>query len=488
LKKATHPALAIVILLGGYLLLSSTVFLPDSLSAFDTKRLLQLVLFVIVMLFAVSWPPLRGATSGQLDRLSVYNRIILALFFALGLVSSLRLRHPAYALADVAMVFMLLITVMITAASREIAGRLFDKWAVILLALLGLAVALQEFMGFITGWMMKSEFNYTQAFIHFSHPRFYNQLQTWSVPIIAALPVLFPHRKWIRLICVCLLGLQWFLIIAVAARGTVVSLMSAMTLIALWLPAQRKSWLKYQVAGLLTGIALYGLVVILNEVFIPPSQSGAFYQHSAGRSLIHTSGRSTLWRLSIDDAISQPVLGTGPGRYACDSEWVVPAHPHSFLFRILGEWGIIALLLILVFIFSVGVKLLARLKHQASENSVDPPLSAILAISLIAGFIHACFSGLFIMPASQISFVLITGWGLSLCATARPTPRDSTRAKSVLLAGLLVSLSVLMFASREISHLTERTSYVKQGAVTVPRFWQNGKICEYSYSDQGSQP
>ncbi len=37
----------------------------------------------------------------------------------------------------------------------------------------------------------------------------------------------------------------------------------------------------------------------------------------------------------------------------------------------------------------------------------------MLAISLMAGVIHACVSGLLIMPASQVAMILIAGWVLS---------------------------------------------------------------------------
>ncbi len=166
-----------------------------------------------------------------------------------------------------------------------------------LLALMGLAVVIQELMGFIANWMLGSEFSYTQALVHFAHPRFYNQLQTWSIPVLAALPLLFPGKRWIKLGCIVLLGLQWFLVIAYAARGTAVSLLIAMVFIAFWCPRQRKIWLKYQFAGILAGVIIYFGILQLNGLLIPQSESGEFYAHSAGRPMLHTTGRSCLWRL-----------------------------------------------------------------------------------------------------------------------------------------------------------------------------------------------
>ena len=109
----------------------------------------------------------------------------------------------------------------------------------------------------------------------------------------------------------------------------------------------------------------------------------------------------------------------------------------------------------------------------------------MLALSLVAGCIHACLSGLLIMPASQVSMILIAGWALSLCNNGRQWPQKSATARLVLLSGLIVSLAVVVFAGREITQLPERTVYAEQYGPTVPRFWQNGRICEYTYAEEG---
>jgi len=487
LEKPNNPALAIVLLSGLYLILTSTFTLFNSLTDFDAKRLLQLLLFTAVMIIAVAWAPLRNETVKQLDRLSTLARWLLASFFALGLVSSLSLDHPGYALVDVSMMFIMMVLIAVTAGSRELSGRHFDQWAVVLLSVLGLAVCIQEIMGYVAGWVMGSEFNYTQAFIHFAHPRFYNQLQTWSIPVIAALPLVFPDKRWIKFGCVILLGLQWFLVITIAARGTVVSLFIAMIFISLWLPAQRKFWVKYQLAGLLCGGVIYTFILFLNGVFIPQTQSGEFYAHSLGRPLAHTSGRSMLWRLSVEDAIKHPVLGAGPTRYACDTERTLPAHPHSFPLRILGEWGVIAALLLLFLAIHIGLGFLNHLRHSSHSNQKDPPLKAILAICLIAGFVHACLSGLLIMPASQVAMILIAGWTLSLCGNNLVTPQYPVKASLLLLTALLLSLAILGFVGKEIPLLPQRTSYAQLKGPTVPRFWLNGRVCDYRYVVQWSE-
>ena len=476
----SKPGLTVVVLLGLYLLLTSAFFPLESLPVFDAKRILQLALFTAILIFTLAWTPLRTATIAQLSRLSKLNRYALALFFLIGLISSLRLDHPAYALIDVAMMFVMMILISVTAASRKLAGEHFDKWAVLALIVMGFAVALQELMGFIAGWVFGSEFSYDQALIHFAHPRFYNQLQTWSIPVLAALPLLFPGKRWIKIACVVLIGLQWFLVIALAARGTAVSLLISMVFIALWLPAQRKFWLKFQISGLIVGIAIYSGIIFLNGVLIPKSQSGEFYAYSVGRPMAHTSGRSTFWRLSIEDALKHPVLGTGPTQYACDSTLVLPAHPHNFPLRILGEWGMIAFILFLILAVTIGLGFLKRLKYQYMESLTDPPLNAMLATSLMAGIVHACLSGLIIMPASQVALILIAGWVLGSSNSLISEPKKINFGNAVVFAALILVSITFVFAIKEITKLPENRIYSDPSYRMAPRFWQDGKACGHN--------
>jgi len=181
----------------------------------------------------------------------------------------------------------------------------------------------------------------------------------------------------------------------------------------------------------------------------------------------------------VEDAIKYPMLGAGPGRYACESTITLPAHPHSFLFRVLGEWGVVALLLLLIISVTVGLALLRTLKFRSTVNQTGPPLRAILATSLIAGIIHAGLSGLFIMPASQVVTVLIAGWTLSLCGIMPEKPTSSKFASSLLIAGMLFAIATLIFATREIPQMSERGSYAEQNGPMMPRFWQYGRVCDY---------
>jgi len=482
--KGGNPALAVVIVLGLFLLITSAFYPLGFLSVLDAKRVLQLGGLAALSVFALTWAPLRNATCMQMGRVTGLDTLALGLFVVIGVVSALRLQHPAYSLLDVSMILVMLLLIFITAASRTLAGTSFDRWGVLLLAAMGFAVFVQESMGMVVGWVTGDEFSYQQALVHFAHPRFFNHLQTLSIPVLAALPLLFPGRRGIVAICIVLLGFQWYLVIFTAARGTTVGLVTAMVFIALWLPEQRRFWLRYQFAGLLVAALLYAGALFLNTTLIP--QSGSFYANSVGRPMMHTSGRSVFWRVALEDGLKNPATGAGPGRYACEIKRFMPAHPHSFLFRIIGEWGFIAFFLVVFVAGRVVVRLLKQLKSLNSTGQTGPPLRAMLATSLIAGVIHACLSGVLIMPAGQALMVLIGGWTLGLTVspnTPRPgTSRYLTAGNRILLvAGVLLALMQFVFATYEIPRLHERTIYAGTYGPMAPRFWQDGKVCKYAY-------
>ena len=120
---------------------------------------------------------------------------------------------------------------------------------------------------------------------------------------------------------------------------------------------------------------------------------------------------------------------------------------------------------------------------MSESGQTGPPLRAMLATSLIAGAIHACLSGVLIMPASQVAMILIAGWTLSLTNPHVQAGGKFPGKPLILATGLLVAVAQLTFAAFEIPNLHERTAYADAYGAMVPRIWQEGRVCEYSYSD-----
>ncbi len=153
----------------------------------------------------------------------------IALFFALGIVSSITnsdsLRGLIYSLVDVGILGFLLVLTMIIAACRDIAGLHFDRFAISLITFLGLAVGILEITGFWAIWSTGLSYNFDISLPYFSFPRMYNHLQTWTIPVLAAFPFLFPRSRLVAALCVVTLGLHWYILLVTGARGSFVSLL-----------------------------------------------------------------------------------------------------------------------------------------------------------------------------------------------------------------------------------------------------------------------
>ena len=126
------------------------------------------------------------------------------------------------------------------------------------------------------------------------------------------------------------------------------------------------------------------------------------------------------------------------------------------------------------------------IKRLKNKTDHEKHLVTCLSISCLAAIIHVCVSGLLIAPASQVAGILVTGWLIgSLFKTEKASPPETVSAKFgarfLLLFSVVISLMVTSFATLEIGNLAYRTSYAQSYGPITPRFWQDGRFCEYSF-------
>jgi len=481
-----HAALSVPVLILAFLLLTSVRDWLPQLGIFDGKRVLQVCLVPLLFLPALLAPGLRAAVTAVLERVPKWIFAGLFVFFVLGVVSSLRHPHPGYYLTEVALLFSLTAAAFVVAAARIAAGSPFDRLCLWLLAGLGAFVALQEAMGLLAHWSLGSEMSYDEMFIYFAHPRFYNQLQTWTVPLLAALPFVTGYgKKWV-FAATLLLGMQWYLLLASGARGSIVGIAAALVLVgALALPASIK-WLKVQASGLLLGAGAWFSVLWL-QAWLTPS-SGQFLAQSLGRDMTTSTGRSWFWQVAWREAAQHPWLGMGPGRFGCDLRAALPAHPHDILLQLLSEWGFPAVLMVIAVLGYVAFRLIAYVRCVArTAPRGGRELNLSLAAALVAAAAHACVSGLLVMPASQLMSPLAGGWLLGLAYRNGGPAAAPLLTRAMLCAALLTSSSVAVFALREAPQLAVRQGGFSQRERSMPRFWQEGRACRYTYGQQ-SEP
>lgn len=464
-----------------FLILSTSFDLIPSIGVFNGKRLLESITLAAVFGLTLAIPRARHELAIQAGLIPRWVGVCLLVLFTLGMASALRFPHPGYGIADVTTLALMVLAMLIVAAIRRHTGEQFDRLVLGGIAAIGIIVAVQELMGLVAGWVMGVEFSYSTMLVRFAHPRFYNQLQSWSMLLLAALPLVFLKYRNMRFWAVCLLGLQWCLLVMSGGRGSMISLVTALLIIGLVVKKSRRSWLGIQVAGILLGAVLYALIFAGHDRLAP--EGGSFVEQSVGRQIFHTTGRSHLWQLAVVDATAHPLLGAGPMRFNCAGDARFPAHPHSFPLRILSEWGIPAFMLLVLVCAWLGWRMLRNLAEEDGRAHPSIVLRSMLAASVVAAGLHACLSGLLTMPASQVMAFLICGWLLGAQGTGlAEKPVRNPLAWSLCILALLGSIGILGFNVHEIRNMDYRVSNLVDETVANPRYWQYGRACRYVYS------
>lgn len=520
----TKPTLFLALTLGAlpglFLLITSTVHLVEGEFIYDVKRLLQLCLMLVLFLAAAINPGLRNAFAEQFNRIPGWVQALLGLIIALGVISSAvnatSGMHLAYSLLEVALLTMLVIAVLVIAACRAVAGEHFDQVAITLLAMTAIAVGFQELLGVAAALANDLEFYFRISLMHYSWPRFYNQVQAWTLPVIAALPLIWSRSrsellqsKWLQVaFCLGALALHWYLILMTGGRGVALSLLASFVICLLLFPATRRPSLRWHLPGLLLGAVLYFAIIHVQDQAAEadvaqaapettqPAESGRanpddWYteeggetkfsrQSMAGRMTFDSSGRMRTWRNAVREIRKHPVLGIGPMNIACtgpDARW---AHPHNFAIQFVQEWGVPAGAILLAALGWLGFLIFGRLRSQAAQPSIEVAVPSLLVTGLVAAGAYSMLSGVLVMPASQVAGILVGGWLLGLTPVKPSAKRlKAVLALSTLTTILLVCTAVTGFSFIEAGKREYRTTFIPVPAQGAPRYWQQGKLCSY---------
>ncbi len=470
-------------LLGLFLVGTSGFDLAPGLGVFNGKRVLELVVLTLVLASTAAIPALRRAFGDLLATVPRWAVLVLSLAGLAGVVSALRFPHPGYGLLEVAMLAWLGLAICATAAARRCSGGSFDRLAVLIVCAVGLIAALTEFTGLFAAWISGFEFNRDIMLVRFSHPRFYNQLQSASIPLLAALPFVFGGSRKLKVAAAVLIALQWSIVLISGGRGTVVSVLAALALSLLLFPSNRRAWLGIHAGGLVLGMLLF-LGVLQATQSSTPAGEGQFVAQSVGRDLADSSGRTYMWRIGLRQAMDQPLLGEGPSRFPCELSASTPAHPHSFPVTLLAEWGFPAFFLVMLYAAWLGWRLVMKSRRVQDGDASHDVLVAMLGCSIAAAAGHALLSGVLIMPASQVMVVLVGGWALGALNAGKELPSTGRRATlPILVASIAMAAWISAFAIGEVRNMEFRAGGVDRNHILEPRFWQYGHSCRYRYED-----
>ena len=495
-----------------------------ALEVYDEKRLFQVVLLIFVGLFFVGRRLIASLQDDESDnnaRPYVMNSVAtwgIAFFMLLGIVSIWLNGEWYYGLQELSLYILLFAFMLFTAhiyvytsdsitASDGIAyNRPFEKGMGLLLLLFGGLYALKFFVGYGMHWFIDYPLwpgaRYQNTYFGFANMRFFNQVQVWTLPLFVIWAVslkkppgfLKPRRFKIKYCFFFLAAFWWCLIIRSAGRGATLSLLVAAVIVLIIYKQKSHSYIKHYIGAFISGFILKVLLFDLNS-------GGA-----SAKSLVRGgTGRLETWSSMIQASFSKPILGYGPMSTA---EWngiISLAHPHNSVVQLLYEYGW-PTMLIAVGLISWGLyRWFNQMSGRSMERSHGSEQKAIngkpsgrsmlrpnivkigVSTSLLAGLGYSLFSGVMVMPLSQLWLVLIGGWALGIYIMNKSNKSKSdvpsfknvaslTFKGFVLAATLFLSYSLIS----DVPQLKENQQQYRQehGGKYHPRFWQQGKIGE----------
>lgn len=475
---ATHARSVFLFWLAASLVISPFIVFPlvNGAGFHDNQRLVE-VSCVLLALAVISCQLMDGSSLPLLFSRPI--AILLALFFLLGLVSSSTAYSPRHAFFEWANLLLLLgIAWLIASVINAKGDMLLDQ----LLMMGGLACAaylLLEIAIYISLLKAGVQPSPSQLIVGFGNYRFFNHVQTTSLPLLGLLAARMrdPNRKvfwWV------ITALWWMLLFVGLGRGTLMGLVAGVAMTWLLMRGAAAPWCRAMLLAGLVGLVAYVFFYAAIPLAMGMEPFGLFFS-SVERSVENpTSGRLQLWVRALEMVQANPWLGAGPVHFAHYGRDIPSgnAHPHNWMLQIGSEWGIPALLLL------VGAVALAMHRLWQLRTVIAPEEQDTLTAWLVAGWailVDGLVSGLIVMPTSQLWIALYIGCAWGWAASRSPSFKTTTlwppvagRIAIALVAPLLV-YALLHGVWPELQEKGRKPLDSKE-AVYRPRIWLDGRF------------
>lgn len=298
-------------------------------------------------------------------------------------------------------------------------------------ALLAFGIAVRYMAGLAEGSLLRA-----WLVPGFSNYRFFNHVQTMTLPLLAAAAV-WPGlsmraRRW----AFGLLALEFCWLLFVGGRATMLALAASAVAVALLYRTLAWRWLRALLAAAVLGALLFALLFV-----VVPRSLGMQTDFQAADTLTRTANetgqtRFYLWQIAREDILQSPWLGIGPQHYAHRPNKEA-AHPHNVYLQLAAEWGLPMLLAVLLAAAMAFWRWVATVRRSAPEQAGAWGMGLTAAFVGIA--VDGMLSGNFVMPNAQMWMALAFAMAL---VYARQWAGGSADAGS----GFLVRASWLRFA------------------------------------------
>jgi putative inorganic carbon (HCO3(-)) transporter len=387
-------------------------------SGHDLQRCVELVAVCGIAIVAIV-----RAGSGNFFKLPISASILLALFLVFGIASvasAYSIRHATYEWS----IFVLLLVVIFTVAVELMKdGELLDRllhWVGIACGLYSMRLLLNYAMALAGGFQP----SWGDVAVGFSNYRFLSHTQTALLPLIVLLYLKAPRPSIWSKVWFALTAFWWSILFMCEARATVLAL-SVGCMGALFLRrSHAQQFIKAMALTAVVGLVLYALLFIMLPVLAGLHPVSLPWNVVVRTASDPTSARNSLWELALQMIRMHPWLGAGPLHFAHESAGLHDvSHPHNWILQIAAEWGIPAFLCLASTII-LGARALVRSGARFASGDVDNQRMLVtLQVVCTAIFVDGFFSGVLVMPQSQLAIALVLGIACAwVCQQNRGTP------------------------------------------------------------------
>ena len=298
--------------------LATALRLVPGVSVYDGHRLVEAALLCAVAVDAAY----RGTGARMWRQMPGNARLALGLTVALGFVSASQSARPADAVLEVVHLALMGVGVCWAAQRmQEVPGR---RWH--LLVALGAAALLTALgVGMAYGMHLAGMGVplFPRAGVQLSHVRLFNQVQTWTLPLMPLLVLRAPTRA-LRGLAAAGLAVWWALLFASGGRATFLGAVLGVLLVAALLRRRAGAWLRVQGMTVALGVLVY---VVLFRIVVSSADD------LVARAAFGDSQRFELWSVALEHIRQHPWLGIGPMHFAYRMPILHSAHPHDVSFR-----------------------------------------------------------------------------------------------------------------------------------------------------------
>ena len=298
----------------------------------------------------------------------------------------------------------------------------------------------------------------------FSNIRAFNHWQTWTLPIIGALPYFHQRLNRVPRYWLWALACSWWALLYIAAgRGTTVGILTAAILLLVWRGKPLHSWCKS-----LSICAIFGFALGAGYVAIEASLNLVGQHADGGLTATHSSGRIFIWQNTWQVFLDHIWLGVGGLHYG-NVPGTHLASPHNLVLLLLVENGLIAGGLLLAGLSILLFKLSAQLRHNRDD------LSAAYGCSILAASIHSLFSGVQLAPYSQLWLILIVG---AYLRSSGVFGKQQYAELTVPFRTLTIGATCLLIAGVAYTIIDPAIPdpWTDAAARYMPRFWAQGRF------------